>query len=101
MALSCGFASLHNMAAVSACFDELRRHHDLGLDLPLDFFVPTSIAFGVRIDFKTLGDSLAFRELEAPAGFLLAVFLALDNARVAGQKSFFLKDGAQIRLVID
>src|ERR1700732_2189534 len=52
-------------------------------------------------DFKSLGDGLALRELEAPAGFLLAVFLALDDARVAGQETFFLENGAQIRLVID
>jgi hypothetical protein len=113
--LRCGFANLpfaqriparsqqspEHMAAVSASFDELRRRHCLGLDPPLELFVRTSIGFDTRTDFKSPGDSLALRELEAPAGFLLAVFLALDDARIAGQETFFLENGAQIRLVID
>src|SRR5215212_703300 len=42
----------------------------------------------------------ALRELEAAAGFLLAVLLALDDARVAGQEALLLEGAAQLRLVI-
>ena len=43
---------------------------------------------------------LAFRELEAAARFRLAVFLTLDDARVAGQEAFFFQKGTKCRLVI-
>src|SRR6266508_2218739 len=43
---------------------------------------------------------LALRELERAAGLGLAVFLALDHARVAGEKAVVLEDGTQVRLVI-
>jgi len=36
----------------------------------------------------------ALRELEARARFLVAVFLALDDARVAGQEALFLQRAA-------
>jgi hypothetical protein len=36
---------------------------------------------------------LALRELEAAAGLLAAVLLALDDARVAGQEALFLRAG--------
>ena len=42
---------------------------------------------------------LALRELEAAACFSLAVFLPLDDARVAGQQ-FFVQSGSKSRLVI-
>ena len=41
---------------------------------------------------------LAFRELEAPAGFRLAILLTLDNTRVAGQEAAGLQRRAQARL---
>src|SRR5262249_28086439 len=36
---------------------------------------------------------------EASSGFALAVFLALDRARIAGQKPALLQDAAELRLV--
>src|SRR3954453_12189832 len=42
----------------------------------------------------------ALRELEAAAGFLLAVLLALDDARVARQEAFALQGRTQVGLVI-
>src|SRR5947209_4055724 len=44
--------------------------------------------------------ALALRELEASTGFLLAVFLALDHARVAGEEALALQRRPEIRLVI-
>src|SRR5215472_3330995 len=42
---------------------------------------------------------LPLRELEAAAGFGLAVFLALDHAGVAGEEAAALEHAAQLRLV--
>src|SRR5437660_4368621 len=42
----------------------------------------------------------ALRELEASTGFLLAVFLALDDARVAGEEALALQRGPEIRLEV-
>jgi hypothetical protein len=42
---------------------------------------------------------LALRELEGAAGFGLAVFLALDDARVAGQEALALDRAAQLGLL--
>src|SRR5215475_8826029 len=42
----------------------------------------------------------ALGELERAAGFGLAVLLALDHARVAGEEAAALEHGAQIRLVV-
>src|ERR1700691_2792786 len=42
----------------------------------------------------------ALRKLEARAGFLVAIFLAFDDARIAGQEAFLLEGRAQIGLVI-
>src|SRR3954469_12329115 len=42
----------------------------------------------------------ALRELEGPAGLGLAVLLALDHARVAGQEATLLEHAAQLRLEI-
>ena len=39
--------------------------------------------------------ALALGELERPAGLGLAVLLALDDARIAGQETAALKDTAQ------
>src|SRR3954464_1272245 len=44
--------------------------------------------------------SLALRELEASAGFLLAVLFPLDDTRVAGEEALALQRRPQIRLVI-
>src|SRR5450631_4218184 len=46
------------------------------------------------------GGASALRELEAGAGFLVAVFLALDDARIAGQEPFLLQRRTQVRLII-
>src|SRR4051812_48335176 len=43
--------------------------------------------------------ALALRELEAAAGLGAAVFLALDDAAVAGEEAGLLDDSAQRRLV--
>jgi hypothetical protein len=43
---------------------------------------------------------LALRKLEAAARFCLAVLLAFDDARIASEEAFFLKDGTKGRLVI-
>ena len=51
-------------------------------------------AAGGRLDLFQIADNSALRELEAPAGFPLAEFLALDDVRVAGQKPFFFENGA-------
>src|SRR3954451_431857 len=45
------------------------------------------------------GRPLPLRELEAAAGLGLAVLLALDDARVAGEEAFTLHRGPQARLV--
>jgi hypothetical protein len=42
---------------------------------------------------------LTLRELEAAAGFGFAVFLALDDAAVAGEETLALQQRAQARLV--
>src|SRR4051794_17644771 len=46
------------------------------------------------------GCASALRELEAAAGFLLAVLLALDDARGAGEETFLLERGAKLRLEV-
>src|SRR3954469_22107220 len=46
------------------------------------------------------GCASALRELEAAAGFLLAVLLALDDARVAGEESFLLERRAKLGLEV-
>src|SRR5262249_22243540 len=42
---------------------------------------------------------LTLRELEAAAGFGSAVFLALDDARIAGKEATALKHAAQVRFI--
>ena len=50
--------------------------------------------------FDRKAGSLALRELEAAAGFLLAVLLALDDAGVAGREAFLLERAAKLRLIV-
>ena len=50
--------------------------------------------------FCWVNDSLALRELEAAAGFGLAVFLALDGAAVARKEATFLKSWTKVWLKI-
>src|SRR5439155_11696457 len=47
---------------------------------------------------ETIGSALG--KLERAAGFGAAVFLALDHARVAGEKAVALEHGPQVRFVI-
>src|SRR5437588_11129344 len=50
--------------------------------------------------FRKSARGSALRELEASTGFLPAVFLALDDARVTGEEALALQRRPQIRLVI-
>src|SRR5579859_5793773 len=43
---------------------------------------------------------LTLGELERPAGLRLAVLLALDHARVAGEETALLEDATELRLVV-
>jgi hypothetical protein len=47
---------------------------------------------------RSANDGLALRELEAAAGFGLAVFLALDGAAVAREEATFLKSWTKVWL---
>src|SRR5579883_954968 len=49
---------------------------------------------------KPILEGLALRELEATSRLGAAVFLALDDARVAGEEARLLQRRAQVRLVI-
>src|ERR1700730_17100041 len=55
-----------------------------------------------RISLRSIrATKLPLRELEASARFGLAVFLALDHARVAGDEAAALENGAQLGFVAD
>src|SRR5215218_7811381 len=56
-------------------------------------------AFEQVFGSKSAKSRLALRELEAAAGLRLAVLLALDHARVAGEETAALERAAQIGLV--
>src|ERR1700751_3984649 len=56
----------------------------------------------VQVQIETwakLAKALALGELEASSGFALAVFLALDCARVASQEPALLQHATELRLV--
>ena len=73
--------------------DEIGARIATGADNPdLDFLPSRVRRHGLR--------PLALRELEATACFSLAVFLALDDTRVAGQEALFLQNGTKSGLEI-